>query len=92
VKTHPAPVSLLSVMPPTIAVLPSADGAADQPCSAGQTAPVPTSFDPGCESGWLAAATGHAITKNAASQYSSGPNRHHDRRTYRNIPMDEPTK
>jgi hypothetical protein len=36
---------------------------------------VPTSFDPGCESGWLAAATGHAITKNAASQGGITDNR-----------------
>src|SRR5260370_42106019 len=55
-----------------MAVLPSADSATDQPCSAGPTAPVPTSFDPGCESDWLAAGTTPSIRKNAASQQSSG--------------------
>src|SRR5450759_1713700 len=49
VKTHAAPVPLLSVNPPTMAVLPSADSATDQPWSALPTAPVPTSFGPCCE-------------------------------------------
>ena len=47
VNTHAAPASaLLSKGPPTIAVLPSADSATDQPCAAGATAPVPTSLLP----------------------------------------------
>ena len=49
VKTHAAPVILLSASPPTMAVLPSADSATDQPCSASPTTAVPTSFDPCCE-------------------------------------------
>src|ERR1700691_4045020 len=41
-KTHAAPASELSVNPPTMAVLPSADSATEQPCSAAPTAPEPS--------------------------------------------------
>src|SRR5450631_2633411 len=46
VQTHAAPASELSLNPPTMAVLPSADSATEVPCRAAPTAPVPTSFDP----------------------------------------------
>src|SRR6516165_8493231 len=47
VNTHAAPVALLSVCPPTIAVLPSADSAAETPCwTKLPTAPLPTSLLP----------------------------------------------
>src|SRR5580700_6936218 len=46
VKTHAAPSWLLSPYPPTIAVLPSAESATDQPWSAAPTAPLPTSLAP----------------------------------------------
>src|SRR5260370_127923 len=50
VNAHAAPAKALSISPPTMAVFPSPDSAADQPCSAplpkGPTAPVPTSFGP----------------------------------------------
>ena len=49
VKTHAAPMILLSASPPAMAVLPSAESATDQPCSASPTAKVPASFDPSCE-------------------------------------------
>src|SRR5580704_9999329 len=49
VKTHAAPGKpLLSVFPPTIRVLPSADNATEKPCCAAPTAPLPTSFGPCC--------------------------------------------
>src|SRR5271169_7188094 len=49
VKTHAAPAfELLSVGPPTMAVLPSADTATERPWLASPTAPVPTSFGPCC--------------------------------------------
>src|ERR1700720_4776840 len=44
-KTHAAPFAS-SPNPPTTAVLPSADSATEMPCSAGPTAPAPTSFLP----------------------------------------------
>jgi hypothetical protein len=43
-KTHTAPVSPLSLSPPTMAVLPLADSATDWPWLAFPTAPVPTSL------------------------------------------------
>jgi hypothetical protein len=46
VKTHAAPVALLSICPPTIAVLPSLDSATEVPWRASPTAPVPISFSP----------------------------------------------
>jgi hypothetical protein len=46
VKTHAAPVLLLSLNPPTMAVLPSPDSATEMPCPAFPTAPVPTSLRP----------------------------------------------
>ncbi len=49
VYTHAAPVLESSNGPPTMAVLPSAEIAADQPCSASPTAPVPTSLLPSCD-------------------------------------------
>jgi hypothetical protein len=53
VKTHTAPAPAapgtpLSLSPPTLAVLPSADSATEKPWSAFPTAPVPTSFGPCC--------------------------------------------
>src|SRR5262249_27121625 len=39
-----APTELLSVGPPTMAVLPSADSATEKPCWEEKIAPVPTSF------------------------------------------------
>src|SRR5262245_38555481 len=47
VKTHAAPVKLLSVPPPIMAVLPSPDSETETPC-ADPTAPVPTSLLPCC--------------------------------------------
>src|SRR5260370_13906945 len=50
VNTHAAPAKSLSISPPTMAVFPSPDSAADQPCSAPlptrPPAPVPTSCGP----------------------------------------------
>src|SRR5262249_13743875 len=46
VKIQLAPAFELSLMPPMIAVLPSADIPTDQPCDAPPTASVATSFDP----------------------------------------------
>src|SRR5262249_30233691 len=43
---HAAPAPRLSVRPPTVAVLPSADSATDQPCAAGLIPPVPNSLAP----------------------------------------------
>jgi hypothetical protein len=45
-KTHAAPAFELSVFPPTMAVLPSADSATEEPCWAFPTAPLPTSLLP----------------------------------------------
>jgi hypothetical protein len=49
VQTQTAPMPELSTLPPTMAVLPSADSATEMPCSAFPTAAVPTSFGPCCE-------------------------------------------
>jgi len=48
VNTQAAPLPLLSVRPPTMAVLASADRETEEPCSAGNgpTAPEPTSLGP----------------------------------------------
>src|SRR5262249_46152246 len=46
VYTHAAPALALSVYPPTMAVSPFADSAAENPCSAVPVAPVPTSLAP----------------------------------------------
>ena len=46
VKTHAAPAFELSLGPPTMAVLPSADSATEKPWKAAPTAPVPTSLLP----------------------------------------------
>ena len=46
VKTHVAPTPLLSPDPPTSAVLPSEDTAADPPWTAAPIASEPTSFGP----------------------------------------------
>src|SRR5262249_34408961 len=47
VNTHTAPgLPLLSVGPPTMAVLPSADTAAEEPCAAFTDPPAPTSLGP----------------------------------------------
>src|SRR5258706_127186 len=46
VNTHTAPAFVLSVNPPTIAVLPSEERATDSPCCAAPTAPVPRRFGP----------------------------------------------
>jgi hypothetical protein len=46
VKTHAAPARELSLSPPTIAVLPSADSATEVPWRAFPTAPLPTSLVP----------------------------------------------
>src|ERR1019366_1205723 len=48
VKTHAAPAPPLSSGPPTMAVLPSADNATEEPRFAFPTAPVPTSLLPCC--------------------------------------------
>jgi hypothetical protein len=48
VNTHTAPARVSSAMPPTIAVLPSAERAVEKPWNEGATAPVPTSFGPCC--------------------------------------------
>jgi len=52
IKTHAAPMPLLSKGPPATAVLPSADSATDQPCSALRwavsTSSLPTSLLPCC--------------------------------------------
>src|ERR1700722_1199304 len=55
VKIHTAPVSELSVDPPTMAVLPSADSATEEPSPALPTAPLPTSFGPCCKCTWARA-------------------------------------
>src|SRR5215510_8808545 len=47
-KTHAAPTLALSAFPPTMAVLPSADSAADKPWAAAPEAPLPTSLAPCC--------------------------------------------
>src|ERR1039457_4653916 len=56
VQTHAAPALLLSLGPPTMAVLPSAESDTETPCPALPTAPVPTNFGPCCENcaraGW----------------------------------------
>src|SRR5262249_12381121 len=71
VNTHAAPAVLLSLIPPTITVLPSADSATDRPCCAFPTAPVPTSFGPCClnpasaASGQSSAAERTAVTSGA---------------------------
>src|SRR5437016_1803721 len=56
VQTHAAPRLLLSNSPPTIAVLPSEERAAEEPCPPCGRAPVPTSFGPCCvnsaRAGW----------------------------------------
>src|SRR5689334_10379605 len=44
VYTHAAPLALLSDVPPTRAVLPSADSATELPCLAAPAAPLPTNF------------------------------------------------
>ena len=49
VYTHAAPAPLLSLSPPIMAVLPSADIATDLPWLAAPTAPVPTSLGPCCD-------------------------------------------
>src|SRR5450759_1358304 len=49
VQTHAAPAPPLSVSPPTMAVLPSAERDTERPCSAFPTALEPTSFGPCCE-------------------------------------------
>ena len=46
VQTHAAPTLLLSLGPPTRAVLPSAERDTEWPCSAFPTAPEPTSLGP----------------------------------------------
>src|ERR1035441_3374555 len=47
-NTQAAPAPLLSLGPPTMAVLPSDDRATEVPCSALPTAPVPSSLPPCC--------------------------------------------
>src|SRR5205814_1312116 len=47
-NTHAAPALLLSPLPPTSAMLPSADNATATPCRVDPTPPVPTSFAPCC--------------------------------------------
>ena len=49
VNTHTAPAARLSVCPPTIAVLPSAEIATEMPWRAAPTAPLPTSLPPCCD-------------------------------------------
>src|SRR5262249_33680598 len=46
VNTHTAPAPLLSLGPPTKAVLPPVDSAMEEPCEAFPVAPVPTSLFP----------------------------------------------
>src|SRR5450759_4937745 len=46
VHIHAAPAKLLSPLPPTMAVLPSAERDTDLPCRSPPTAPEPTSLDP----------------------------------------------
>src|SRR5262245_7317435 len=48
VKTQAAPAPPLSLPPPTMAVLPSADSATERPWLAVPTDPLPTSFGPCC--------------------------------------------
>src|SRR5262249_22322798 len=48
VKIHAAPTLPLSARPPTMAVLPSADNATEEPCWAPPTLLPPTSFAPCC--------------------------------------------
>src|SRR5438876_43752 len=48
VQTHAAPSKLLSACPPMMAVLPSAERAADWPCEDCPPPPVPTNFGPCC--------------------------------------------
>jgi hypothetical protein len=56
VQTHAAPAVSLSVYPPTMAVLPSAERDTAEPWKAVSPAPVPTNFGPCCENcaraGW----------------------------------------
>src|SRR5208282_6573826 len=83
VKTHAAPMPLLSSGPPTMAVLPSADTATEVPWSTcGPAAPLPTSFDPccvncasaGCETQMSAAKTRTDVTALAIPQRQFGRN------------------
>ena len=83
VHTHAAPVLLLSPGPPTTAVFPSADTATDDPCTAGPTAPVPTSLVPCCPN--CAPALDASIRKTSISAtLTRTPCR---RRTRRNEPI-----
>src|SRR6266545_1474209 len=70
VNTHAAPAPLSSIYPPTMAVLPSADSATDQPCAALPTAPLPTSFCPCCVHTPLLRVNTHAAP---AKGLSNGP-------------------
>src|SRR5207244_7606625 len=46
VQTHAAPALALSLLPPTMAVLPSKESDTERPCRATPTAPVPTRLVP----------------------------------------------
>src|ERR1043165_3349675 len=49
VNTHAAPIPPSSLFAPTMAVLPSADNATEDPCAASPAAPVPTNLFPCCD-------------------------------------------
>src|ERR1035437_4139953 len=70
VQTHAAPALLLSVGPPAMDVLPSAERDTEMPCQAPPTAPVPTNFGPCCKNcartGWEESSVAEKTAMNAA--------------------------